>query len=235
MHPPQFTPGHTFLLKSEKPDHFLLGHSHGTDWVEYNTNGWLNYARQNPASVNAVSLLQDSQKLVPAQDMTFWHVRFMFSAALLRLFQENHQLPLHEPTRRSRGPGQFHRWPGGRFSAVPATSYQHEEDLHHGRGGHQEEVTVHPDKASSGERTGGGVVGGAPSVQIAPGADVLVCTFSCFLFNLLSGFQGNAAGLYNRHITATCRESVMQCNLRLSAASKLFNLALKKLDAWKGQ
>lgn len=78
----------------------------------------------------------------------------------------------------------------------------------------------------------GGVVGGAPSVQIAPGADVLVCTFSCFLFNLLSGFQGNAAGL---HITATCRESVMQCNLHLSAASKLFNLALKKLDAWKGQ
>lgn len=80
-------------------------------------------------------------------------------------------------------------------------------------------------------RGGGVVVGGAPSVQIAPGADVLVCTFSCFLFNLLSGFQGNAAGLFNRHITATCRESVMQCNLHLSAASKLFNLALKKLDA----
>lgn len=121
----------------------------------------------------------------------------MFSAALLRLFQENHQLPLHEPTRRSRGPVQLHRWPGGRFSAVPATSYQHEEDLHHGRGGHQEEVTVHPDKASSGERTGGvgaGFGGGAPSVQIVPGADVLVCTSSCFLFNLLSGFQGKRSG-----------------------------------------
>ncbi|XP_030009272.1 unconventional myosin-XVIIIa-like isoform X4 [Sphaeramia orbicularis] len=56
--------GHTFLLKSEKDNHFLLGHSHGTDWVEYDARGWLNYAKQNPASTNAASLLQDSQKKV---------------------------------------------------------------------------------------------------------------------------------------------------------------------------
>ncbi|KAM9331737.1 unconventional myosin-XVIIIa-like [Pholidichthys leucotaenia] len=54
--------GHTFLLKSEKENHFLLGHSHGSDWVEYDTGGWLNYAKQNPASTNATSLLQESQK-----------------------------------------------------------------------------------------------------------------------------------------------------------------------------
>lgn len=56
---------------------------------------------------------------------------------------------------------------------------------------------------------------------------------SCLICSVAS--RGNAAGLYNRHITATCCESVMQCNLHLSAASKLFNLALKKLDTWKGQ
>uniref|UniRef100_A0A667YGT7 Myosin XVIIIAa n=1 Tax=Myripristis murdjan TaxID=586833 RepID=A0A667YGT7_9TELE len=54
--------GHTFLLKSERAHHFLLGHSHGTDWVEYDARGWLNHAKQNPASANAASLLQDSQK-----------------------------------------------------------------------------------------------------------------------------------------------------------------------------
>ncbi|XP_061659456.1 unconventional myosin-XVIIIa-like [Syngnathoides biaculeatus] len=56
--------GHTFLLKSEKDNHFLLGHSHGTDWVEYDARGWLNYAKQNPASTNATRLLQDSQKKI---------------------------------------------------------------------------------------------------------------------------------------------------------------------------
>nr|XP_020454382.1 unconventional myosin-XVIIIa-like isoform X3 [Monopterus albus] len=56
--------GHTFLLKSENDSHFLLGHSHGTDWVEYDAHGWLNYARQNPASTNAASLLQNSQKKI---------------------------------------------------------------------------------------------------------------------------------------------------------------------------
>ncbi|XP_062329811.1 unconventional myosin-XVIIIa isoform X10 [Osmerus eperlanus] len=54
--------GHTLLLKSEKPHHFLLGHSHGTDWVEYDAQGWLSHAKQNPASQNAATLLQDSQK-----------------------------------------------------------------------------------------------------------------------------------------------------------------------------
>ncbi|XP_059207858.1 unconventional myosin-XVIIIa-like [Centropristis striata] len=56
--------GHTFLLKSEKDHHFLLGHSHGTEWVEYDACGWLNYAKQNPAATNATSLLQDSQKKI---------------------------------------------------------------------------------------------------------------------------------------------------------------------------
>ncbi|XP_053097109.1 unconventional myosin-XVIIIa isoform X7 [Pangasianodon hypophthalmus] len=54
--------GHTLLLKSEQPHHFLLAHSHGTDWVEYDARGWLNYAKQNPAYQNAASLLQNSQK-----------------------------------------------------------------------------------------------------------------------------------------------------------------------------
>uniref|UniRef100_A0A8C9SUD6 Myosin XVIIIAa n=1 Tax=Scleropages formosus TaxID=113540 RepID=A0A8C9SUD6_SCLFO len=54
--------GQPLLLKGEHPDHFLLGHSHGTDWVEYDARGWLGLARQNPASQNAVSLLQESQK-----------------------------------------------------------------------------------------------------------------------------------------------------------------------------
>ncbi|XP_041741916.1 unconventional myosin-XVIIIa isoform X2 [Coregonus clupeaformis] len=53
---------HTLLLKSGKPHHFLLGHSHGTDWVEYDARGWLSHAKQNPASTNAGSLLQDSHK-----------------------------------------------------------------------------------------------------------------------------------------------------------------------------
>ncbi|XP_063060919.1 unconventional myosin-XVIIIa isoform X3 [Engraulis encrasicolus] len=54
--------GNALLLKSEKAHHFLLGHGHGTDWVEYNVQGWLTHAKQNPASQNAASLLQDSQK-----------------------------------------------------------------------------------------------------------------------------------------------------------------------------
>uniref|UniRef100_A0A673XTJ7 Myosin XVIIIA n=1 Tax=Salmo trutta TaxID=8032 RepID=A0A673XTJ7_SALTR len=54
--------GHALLLKSDKPHHFLLGHSHGTDWVEYDAQGWLSHAKQNPASQNAATLLQDSQK-----------------------------------------------------------------------------------------------------------------------------------------------------------------------------
>ncbi|XP_072302594.1 unconventional myosin-XVIIIa-like isoform X2 [Eucyclogobius newberryi] len=56
--------GHTFLLKSEKDCHFLLGHSHGTDWVEYDVHGWLKYAKHNPATSNVACLLQDSQKKI---------------------------------------------------------------------------------------------------------------------------------------------------------------------------
>ncbi|XP_067306779.1 unconventional myosin-XVIIIa isoform X6 [Pseudorasbora parva] len=56
------TKGPALLLKSEKMHHFLLGHSHGTDWVEYDARGWLSHAKQNPASQNAAVLLQDSQK-----------------------------------------------------------------------------------------------------------------------------------------------------------------------------
>ncbi|XP_076130981.1 unconventional myosin-XVIIIa isoform X3 [Alosa pseudoharengus] len=57
------TKGHTVLLKSERAHHFLLGHSHGTDWVEYDARGWLGHAKHNPASQNAAGLLlQNSQK-----------------------------------------------------------------------------------------------------------------------------------------------------------------------------
>ncbi|XP_041660084.1 unconventional myosin-XVIIIa isoform X10 [Cheilinus undulatus] len=54
--------GANLLLRGEKPLLFLLGHSHGTDWVEYNAQGWLNHAKNNPAAQNAATLLQDSQK-----------------------------------------------------------------------------------------------------------------------------------------------------------------------------
>lgn len=54
--------GQSPLLRSSKPRHFFLGHSHSTNWVEYNATGWLNYTKQNPATQNASRLLQDSQK-----------------------------------------------------------------------------------------------------------------------------------------------------------------------------
>ncbi|XP_015356561.1 unconventional myosin-XVIIIa isoform X23 [Marmota marmota marmota] len=56
--------GQSPLLRSSKPHHFLLGHSHGTNWVEYNVTGWLSYTKQNPATQNAPRLLQDSQKKI---------------------------------------------------------------------------------------------------------------------------------------------------------------------------
>ncbi|XP_045629568.1 unconventional myosin-XVIIIa isoform X3 [Ursus americanus] len=56
--------GQSALLRSSKPHHFLLGHSHGTNWVEYNVAGWLSYTKQNPATQNAPRLLQDSQKKI---------------------------------------------------------------------------------------------------------------------------------------------------------------------------
>ncbi|XP_071328033.1 unconventional myosin-XVIIIa isoform X4 [Trachinotus anak] len=54
--------GSNLLLRGEKPHLFLLGHSHGTNWVEYNAQGWLSHAKHNPAAQNAATLLQDSQK-----------------------------------------------------------------------------------------------------------------------------------------------------------------------------
>ncbi|NWR76363.1 MY18A protein, partial [Centropus unirufus] len=59
--------GHSPLLPSDKPRHFLLGHSSGTNWVEYDATGWLNHVRHNPASQNASILLQESQKCVGLQ------------------------------------------------------------------------------------------------------------------------------------------------------------------------
>lgn len=50
------------MLRGENAHLFLLGHSHGTDWVEYNAQGWLSHARHNPAAQKAAMLLQDSQK-----------------------------------------------------------------------------------------------------------------------------------------------------------------------------
>ncbi|XP_059511193.1 unconventional myosin-XVIIIa isoform X6 [Stegostoma tigrinum] len=54
--------GQSPLVKSNKAHHFILGHYYNTNWVEYDTTGWLNHAKQNPASQNAAFLLQDSQK-----------------------------------------------------------------------------------------------------------------------------------------------------------------------------
>ncbi|XP_027622919.1 unconventional myosin-XVIIIa isoform X6 [Tupaia chinensis] len=56
--------GQSPLLRSSKPHHFLLGHSHNTNWVEYNVAGWLSYTKQNPATQHAPRLLQDSQKKI---------------------------------------------------------------------------------------------------------------------------------------------------------------------------
>ncbi|XP_004706968.1 unconventional myosin-XVIIIa isoform X5 [Echinops telfairi] len=56
--------GHSPLLRSSKPHHFLLGHGHSTNWVEYNVAGWLSYTKQNPAVQSASRLLQDSQKKI---------------------------------------------------------------------------------------------------------------------------------------------------------------------------
>ena len=61
-HLPPAAAGPSLLLKGDKPQHFLLGHSSGTDWVEYDAQGWLGHAKQNPAFQKAATLLQDSQK-----------------------------------------------------------------------------------------------------------------------------------------------------------------------------
>uniref|UniRef100_A0A3B5LB85 Myosin XVIIIA b n=1 Tax=Xiphophorus couchianus TaxID=32473 RepID=A0A3B5LB85_9TELE len=52
----------SLLLRGEKSHLFLMGHCHGTDWVEYNVQGWLGHAKNNPAAQSAATLLQDSQK-----------------------------------------------------------------------------------------------------------------------------------------------------------------------------
>ncbi|XP_068174348.1 unconventional myosin-XVIIIa isoform X2 [Antennarius striatus] len=54
--------GAGLLLRGDKPHLFLLGHSHGTDWVEYDAQGWLSHAKHHPAAQNAATLLQDSNK-----------------------------------------------------------------------------------------------------------------------------------------------------------------------------
>ncbi|XP_044286526.1 unconventional myosin-XVIIIa isoform X3 [Varanus komodoensis] len=54
--------GQAPLLRSSKPRHFFLGHSCGTNWVEYDATGWPSHVRQNPASQGALALLQESQK-----------------------------------------------------------------------------------------------------------------------------------------------------------------------------
>uniref|UniRef100_A0A4W6C4V8 Myosin XVIIIA n=1 Tax=Lates calcarifer TaxID=8187 RepID=A0A4W6C4V8_LATCA len=54
--------GVSLLLRGERPHLFLLGHSHGTNWVEYDVQGWLSHAKHNLAAQNAATLLQDSQK-----------------------------------------------------------------------------------------------------------------------------------------------------------------------------
>uniref|UniRef100_A0AAY4CZ89 Uncharacterized protein n=1 Tax=Denticeps clupeoides TaxID=299321 RepID=A0AAY4CZ89_9TELE len=77
--------GHTLLLKSERPHHFLLGHSHGTDWVEYDVRGWLNHAKQNPASQNAATLLQNSQKYVGPTLTAIYHAKLSFLHSSLKL------------------------------------------------------------------------------------------------------------------------------------------------------
>ncbi|XP_077021481.1 unconventional myosin-XVIIIa isoform X2 [Tamandua tetradactyla] len=56
--------GQSPLLRSSRPHHFFLGHSHSTNWVEYNVSGWLSYTKQNPATQNAPRLLQNSQKKI---------------------------------------------------------------------------------------------------------------------------------------------------------------------------
>lgn len=68
--------GANLLLRGEKPHLFLLGHSHGTDWVEYNAQGWLSHAKHNPAAQNAATLLQDSQKYDHTQQAHIRNIQF---------------------------------------------------------------------------------------------------------------------------------------------------------------
>lgn len=69
----------------------------------------------------------------------------------LPVFQEDHQLIVDGPSGRSHCSLRFHRRPWRRFPAVFAPGHQHEKDLHHRGSSHEEEVSVHSDKAASGE------------------------------------------------------------------------------------
>lgn len=158
------------LLRGEEPQRFLLGHSHGTDWVEYNAQGWLGHAKHNPAAQNAATLLQDSQKyehgrtvieladsvspkhrsrqqmMPPQSDLCRVNC---FAVAVLP--QEEHQRAVHGPGQRCHRAVGLHRRPGRQLPAGTAASHQHEEDLHHRRGRRQEEESVYPDQTPSGE------------------------------------------------------------------------------------
>lgn len=65
--------------------------------------------------------------------------------------QEEYQWPVHGPGQRRHRVVGIYRRSGGQLPARPATSHQHEEDIHHRRGRRQEEEPVHPGQTSSGE------------------------------------------------------------------------------------
>lgn len=71
-------------MRGDKPHLFLLGHSHGTDWVEYNVEGWLSHAKHNPAAQNATTLLQDSQKYDHSQQSYTQHIRFKTASVVIK-------------------------------------------------------------------------------------------------------------------------------------------------------
>lgn len=69
----------------------------------------------------------------------------------LSFSQEDNQQPLCGPGWYHHGVVRVHRRPGGWLSASLAQGHKHAEDLYHRGGSHEEEVTVHPDQAASGE------------------------------------------------------------------------------------
>jgi len=64
--------------------------------------------------------------------------------------QEEHQRAVYGSGQRGHGAVRLHRRAGGQLPARPATGHQHEEDLHHGGGGCQEEEPVYPGQTPSG-------------------------------------------------------------------------------------
>lgn len=65
--------------------------------------------------------------------------------------QEEYQWPVHGPGQRGHRVVGLHCRFGGQLPARPATSHQHEEDLHHRRGCRQEEEPVYTGQTPSGE------------------------------------------------------------------------------------